>query len=194
MSPSILTKKKKLIVNEDTYLCYPTLDFTEELFTIIQQQRPYLEEFLPWVPNIQKGWHANGFLKEAMLMNKGKQRLTTLVIHQEQLAGTVSLLKINHKDKRAEMGYWLRSDLQGKGIMTNSCRRLIQYAFKGLHLNRLEMRIAANNPTSRKIPLRLHFTLEGKLRAYQKRRNNPNFEDVEVFGLLKKEWLDHNEM
>lgn len=189
MPLSSTTNKKKLIVDEATYLCYPTLDFTDELFAIIEQHRSYLEEFLPWVKNIKKEWHANGFLKEAMLLNKGKQRLTTLVIHQEQLAGTVSLLKIDRKNNRAELGYWLRADLQGKGIMTKSCLRLIQYAFNGLQLNRLEMQIAANNLSSRKIPIRLQFTLEGRLRAYQKNIKNTNFEDVEIFGLLKKEWL-----
>jgi len=189
MNPSSFThlKNQKLLINEDTYLCFPTLEYTEQLFTIIQQQRPYLEEFLPWVKNIQKAWHANGFLKEAIALNKGKQQLTTLIIHQEQLVGTVSLLKINQKDKRAEIGYWLKQDIQDKGIMTKSCRRLIQYAFKELRLNRVEMRIAANNHKSKKIPLRLHFTLEGRLRAYQKNTKHDTFEDVEIFGLLRDE-------
>ena len=181
-------KNKKLFVDEDTYLCFPALEYTDQLFAIIQQHRSYLEEFLPWVKNIQKAWHANGFLKEAMLLNKGKQRLTTLIIHQKQLVGTVSLLKINQKDKRAEIGYWLTQDTQHKGIMTKSCQRLIQYAFNGLHLNRVEMRISANNPKSRKIPLRLNFTLEGRLRGYQKNTKQSDFEDVEIYGLLKSEW------
>jgi len=180
--------RKTLKIDQKTYLAFPTLDYTTDLFKIIQTQRPYLEKRLPWVKNIQKEWHAQGFLREAMMMNKGKQRLTTLIIYEEQLAGTVSLLKINHTDKRAEMGYWLRSDLQGLGIMTKSCQRLIQYAFKGLHLNRLEMRIVASNQKSRRIPLRLGFILEGRLRAYQAQKNG-GFEDVEIFGLLRKDHL-----
>ncbi len=182
-------KMKKLVIDEDTYLCFPTLAYTNQLFAIIQQHRPYLEQFLPWVKNIKKAWHANGFLKEAILLNKGKQRLTTLIIYQEQLVGTVSLLKIDLKDQRAEMGYWLKQDVQGKGIMTKSCQRLIQYAFKGLHLNRVEMRITANNPKSKKIPQRLNFTFEGQLRDYQKNAKSGKFEDVEIFGLLKEEWI-----
>ena len=177
---------KTLSIDETTHLAFPTLDYTAALFDIIQSQRPYLEAHLPWVKNIQKEWHAHGFLREAMMMNKGKQRLTTLIIHEEQLAGTVSLLKINHPDKRAEMGYWLRSDLQGLGIMTKACQRLVQYAFKGLHLNRLEMRIVTSNQKSRRIPLRLGFTLEGRLRGYQVRKGG-GFEDVEIFGLLRRD-------
>ena len=179
---------KTLKIDKTTYLAFPTLDYTADLFQIIQTQRSYLEEQLPWVKNIQKEWHAHSFLREAMMMNKSKQRLTTLIIHEEKLAGTVSLLKINHADKRAEMGYWLRSDLQGLGIMTKACQRLIQYAFKGLHLNRLEMRIVASNQKSRRIPLRLGFTLEGRLRAYQAKKNG-GFEDVEIFGLLRSDNL-----
>lgn len=182
------TKNKKLIVDEHTFLCAPSLDYTTALFEIINTQRNYLEQYLPWVKNIQKEWHANGFLKEAMLLNKGKQRLTTLIIYKEQLAGTVSLLKINHSDKRAEMGYWMREDLQGKGIMTKCCRRLVQYAFKGLNLNRLEMRIVTDNENSCRIPIRLHFLEEGRLRAYQQVQKSGIFKDVIIFGLLKSDW------
>lgn len=181
-------KKKKLWVDEHTYLCFPTLDFTEELFAIIQGQRTYLEAFLPWVKNIHKPWHVNGFLKEAILLNRGKQQLTTLIIHKQQLAGSVSLLKRNHIHKRAEIGYWLRADLQGQGIMTKSCQQLIQYAFKELKINRLEMRMVVSNQKSRNIPLRLQFKLEGRLRSYQKSKKKDYFEDVEIFSLLKEEW------
>ena len=132
----LLSQKKTLWIDADTYLFFPTLAHTEALFTIIKEQRSYLEKHLPWVKNIQKEWHAQGFIREAMMMNKGQQRLTTFIIYQEQLVGAVSLLKIDHRDKRAEIGYWLRSDRQNLGIMTRSCQRLIHYAFKGLHLHR----------------------------------------------------------
>ena len=181
-------KNKTLIVDEYTHLCFPTLEYTKELFQIITTQRSYLEQYLPWVENIQKEWHARGFLKEAMLLNKGGQRLTTLVIYKGQLAGAVSFVKIENRDKRAEIGYWLRADLQKQGIMARSCNRLVQYAFKGLHLNRLEMRIAASNRLSKKIPLRLNFQLEGILRDYQAQKNG-TFEDVELYGLLNKDYL-----
>ena len=108
-------------MDDHTYLCLPSLDFTEELFALIQSQRTHLDPFLPWVKNIQKAWHVHGFLKEAMLLNKNKQQLTTLITHQQQLAGSLSLVKIDHKNKKAEIGYWLREDLQGQGIITKSC-------------------------------------------------------------------------
>ena len=157
---------RTLIVDEQTHLCFPTLEHTAELFQLIQTNRTYLEKYLPWIPNIQKEWHAQRFLKEARMMNNGKQRLTTLIIHQRQLAGAVSLVHLDTPNKRAEMGYWLKEDLQGQGIMTRSCSRLIRYAFMGLHLNRVEMRMLASNMLSKKIPLRLGFELEGNLKEY----------------------------
>jgi len=182
-----LSQNKTLVVDEQTYLCFPTLDFTAELFQLIQINRAYLEQHLPWIPNIQKEWHAQRFLKEARMMNKGKQRLTTLIIHRTKLAGAVSLVHMDGPNKRAEIGYWLKEDLQGQGIMTRSCDRLIRYAFMGLHLNRVEMRMVASNTISKKIPLRLGFELEGILKKYQAKKEG-DFEDVEIYGLLKKDW------
>ncbi len=184
MEPS---QNRILVVDEQTHLCFPTLDYTAELFQLIQTNRAFLEQYLPWIPNIQKEWHAQRFLKEARMMNKGKQRLTTLIIHQSELAGAVSLVHLDLPNKRAEMGYWLKEDLQGQGIMTRSCSRLIRYAFTGLHLNRVEMRMIASNNSSKKIPLRLGFELEGILKEYQISKAG-HFENVEVYGLLKKDW------
>jgi len=182
-----LSKNRTLVVDKQTYLCFPTLEYTTELFQLIQSNRAYLAQYLPWIPNIQKEWHAQRFLKEARMMNKGKQRLTTLIIHQTKLAGAVSLVHMDTLNKRAEMGYWLKEDLQGQGIMTRSCSRLIRYAFMGLHLNRVEMRMVTGNTISKKIPLRLGFELEGILKEYQMKEEG-RFENVEVYALLKKDW------
>ena len=182
-----LSQNKTLVVDSQTHLCFPTLDYTAELFQLIQANRIYLEQYLPWIPNIQKEWHAQRFLKEARMMNKGKQRLTTLIIHQTKLAGAVSLVHMDTPNKRAEIGYWLKEDLQGQGIMSRSCSRLIRYAFMGLHLNRVEMRMVASNIISKKIPLRLGFELEGILKDYQAKKEG-DFEDIEIYGLLKKDW------
>lgn len=188
-----LSQNRTLIVDEQTYLCFPTLDYKSELFQLIQKDRAYLEKYLPWIPNIQKEWHAQRFLKEARMMNKGKQRLTTLIIYQTKLAGAVSLVRIDPLNKRAEIGYWLKEDLQGQGIMTRSCNRLIRYVFMGLHLNRVEMRMVTSNTTSKKIPLRLGFELEGTLKEYQVNKEG-FFENVEVYGLLKKDWKNNFNM
>ena len=188
-----LSQNKTLVVDEQTHLCFPTLDHKEELFQLIQKNRTYLEQYLPWIPSIKKEWHAQQFLREARMMNKGKQRLTTLIIHQTKLAGAVSLVHIDPLNKRAEMGYWLQEDLQGQGIMTRSCARLIRYVFMGLHLNRVEMKMVASNTTSKKIPLRLNFKLEGTLKDYQVNKEG-NFENVEIYGLLKKDWKNNFNM
>ena len=178
---------RTLIVDDQTYLCFPTLEYTTELFQLIQTNRTFLAQYLPWIPNIQKEWHAQRFLKEARMMNKGRQRLTTLIIHQTKLAGAVSLVHLDVPNKRAEMGYWLKKDLQGQGIMTRSCGRLIRYAFMGLHLNRVEMRMVASNKRSKKIPLRLGFELEGSLKEYLVNKAG-QFEDVDIYALLNKNW------
>jgi ribosomal-protein-serine acetyltransferase len=53
------------------------------------------------------------------------------------------------------VGYWMSADYQGRGIMTDCCKALLNYGFGALGLNRIEIRARTDNVKSRAIPIRL---------------------------------------
>ena len=93
---------------------------------------------------------------------------------------------INLANEWAEIGYWIAKDYEGKGIMTECVRAIINYGFNDINLHRIQIRCDANNSKSKVIPERLGFKLEGIIRENHKR--DGEFTDGFTFGLLKKEW------
>jgi ribosomal-protein-serine acetyltransferase len=83
------------------------------------------------------------------------------------------------------IGYWLAQEYNGKGIMSESVKDLIEVGFIYYSLNRVEIRCAVDNHKSRAIPEHLGFQQEGIIRQAEKVYGKHL--DHVVYGLLKKE-------
>ncbi len=57
---------------------------------------------------------------------------------KKQLVGSIGYLWIDWDSRRIEIGYWLGSNFEGKGIMTKSCKAIIKHAFNDLHLAKVK--------------------------------------------------------
>jgi RimJ/RimL family protein N-acetyltransferase len=64
-----------------------------------------------------------------------------------------------------EIGYWLRTDQTGRGIMTEGVAALTRVAFDVHGVGRVEIRCDPRNAPSAAIPRRLGYTLETTLRG-----------------------------
>ena len=118
--------------------------------------------------------------------SKGGQQLHSLIIYKNQLVGLVGFNTIRKVHQKAEVGYWLAENMQGKGIVTKSVHRLIHYGFHKMNLNRVLIRVNTENIASQNVAKRLHFTYEGTLR--QSLKVNDEFADMQVYGLLESEF------
>ncbi|WP_249435691.1 GNAT family protein [Paenibacillus sp. Marseille-Q4541] len=106
--------------------------------------------------------------------------------HKGQIAGSIGFLRIDWDARRTEIGYWLGSDFEGKGLMSKACNALVVHAFNDLNLRKIEIGVATYNMKSRAIPERIGFTQEGTIRNYELLHNQ--FLDRVIYGLLKEEW------
>lgn len=92
---------------------------------------------------------------------------------------------------RAEIGYTLTNDdFKEKGIMTEALFSIVEYGFKKMDLNRIEVYIEPDNIPSLKVIQKLNFKKEGHLREHY--RKNGVVEDSLVFSLLKSEYENKN--
>lgn len=48
-------------------------------------------------------------------------------------------------NQKTEIGYWLSEKFQHKGIVTHSCKALIDFAFSEMNLHRIQLKAATKN-------------------------------------------------
>ncbi len=161
-------------------------EFAEPVFKIVDEQRDYLREWLPWVDTTQSVEDINLFIQESMRSNSNGQQLTTYIMNGEEVAGALGIVNLDRDHKKCELGYWLREDMQGEGIMTKACATLIDYIFRSKDIHRIEITVAVGNDKSCAVPLRLGFKTEGIHREAALMYDY--FVDIEIFAILKSEW------
>jgi len=179
-------KGKTLFIHEKLELRLPEMEFADSVFELLKYQRNYLEEWLPWASQTKDINDCQKQIKSHKLFNIGGQKLITFIFYNQILVGSIGLVKIIKDNQSAEIGYWLSQDFQGKGIIVQSCQRIIQHAFEKMQLNRLEINVASSNLKSVRIPEKLNFSLEGTLRdgLYI----HDKFHNLKKYSLLKREW------
>ncbi|MCA9782919.1 MAG: GNAT family acetyltransferase [Candidatus Cloacimonetes bacterium] len=102
------------------------------------------------------------------------------------LVGVCTLYKFSLQSRRAELGYALSPAQQGKGLMHDALRLLLDHAFGTLGLNRVEADIDPRNAASRNCLLRLGFREEGRLR--ERWIVGGVVSDTGLYGLLASDW------
>lgn len=113
------------------------------------------------------------------------------VCPDDSIIGTVALCAMHGDDwmnHRAEISFVLSSEYQQKGIMTEACRAIINYAFLNWRpLQRIHAEIASTNEPSLKMSRKIGFKEEGVLRKYQHDKKGKLW-DIHILSLLKDDW------
>ncbi len=156
------------------------------VFQAIDENRAHLRPWLPWVDGTRTIEDTKTFIHESMSHNRDGSRLITFIYFGEIMAGSLGVVHINKDHRKCEIGYWLREDIQGRGILSKALSVFIEYLFKNKGMNRIEVQVLVGNDRSKGVPLRLGFKQDGLLR--QSVRLYDIFYDIELFSLLNEEW------
>ncbi len=180
-----------LTVNNDLKLCLLEEKHATQLFALVEANRLYLREWLPWLDANTTAEDSLNFIKKSRQGFADNSELTTAIVFKEQLVGMMSYHQIDWESRAAEIGYWLSTDQQKHGLITRACRFLVNYGFTELKLNRITIRCATGNHKSQAIPERLGFTYEGTLRQVDWQYDH--FIDLRVYSILAEEWQSNQE-
>ena len=90
-------------------------------------------------------------------------------------------------DHQAEMGYDLDREYWGRGIMSEAMKAVIDFGFKRMKLNRVEVFIMPRNRRSIRLVKSLGFKKEGVLRQ-RSFDEFGDYSDDALFSLLRSEW------
>ncbi|MCB0191975.1 MAG: GNAT family N-acetyltransferase [Anaerolineae bacterium] len=176
-----------LTVNDNLELCLLEDKHAQQLFELVDKNRDHLRRWLPWVDSTTSIKHSQAFVESALQQYTSNEGFQTAILHHNNLIGMVGYHTIDWTNRNVEIGYWIAADFQGRGLMTQACRFLVNYAFTTLKLNRVVIRCAVGNSKSAAIPKRLGFTWEGILR--QQQQLNGRYVDLVVYSMLAQEWM-----
>jgi [ribosomal protein S5]-alanine N-acetyltransferase len=95
-------------------------------------------------------------------------------------------IRVDKLHNKGELAYWIGKDYWGKGYATEAVKRVIDFGFKELKLNRIWAAIMSKNKASGKVLKKVGLRYEGTLKQDVLRWNQ--YEDVDVYGLLKSDY------
>lgn len=100
----------------------------------------------------------------------------------DTLIGTIGFWRIEAQNHRAEIGYLLHADFQGRGWMDAAIKKVIAYGFEQIGLHTIEANIDPRNTPSARLLEKNHFVRE----AYFKENlfQDGQFTDTAIYSLL----------
>ncbi len=134
----------------------------------------FLEDELEWYERIRK--------------EKEKHRVFAIIENGSgSLAGLIGIHNIDHKNGKAEMGYFLWKDYWGRGYATEAVELALGYCFEWLGLRKVYAHVFEPNAASAKVLEKNGFTLTGRWRKHTYVPDE-GFVDVLCYDLMREEW------
>ncbi|MFM7718756.1 MAG: GNAT family N-acetyltransferase [Actinomycetota bacterium] len=153
------------------------------VFDAVDAERARLGPWFPWVGGTRSVSDEAAWIASARANPESLDGLGAFV--GDELAGGLGLTWEPFR-VTGEIGYWLRGAYEGRGIVTASCRVLLDEAFDRLGLHRVCIRAGVANVRSRAVAERLGFVEEGVLRG--EGSGTGGYYDLVVYGMLEDEW------
>ena len=129
-----------------------------------------LDKWLPWAIDLPTLDESEAHCRRQQARFILREDLAMFIFAREpdgsegELLGGTGLHRINWALRRFEIGYWRKSGLEGRGIVTEAVQALSRMAFDVLAARRVEVRMDNDNERSWKVAERAGFTLEAVLR------------------------------
>lgn len=164
----------------------PDPSFAPALANLIDQNRTYLREWLPWLDYSNTIADSEKFLQDCLEAYLERTQCSMAIFLKDELIGMTGFNIINAANHSADIGYWLAQEHNGHGYMTEAVKAIIHLGFGDYRLNRIVIKAATNNHPSRSVALRLGFHHEGTLR--QAEILYSRYHDLEQYSLLRSDW------
>jgi len=178
--------KLRLPVRENIELRTLEVSDAQDFFELTKKNDSHLRQWLGWLDDDKSVVDTEKYIEESNKRFANKEGLDLGIFCDGKHVGGIGLFPWDTANKRTSIAYWLTEDFQGKGIMTDSFKKVLEYAFTEMSLNRIEVTCAVGNTKSSALPKKFGFTLEGITREGNWLYDH--FVDLEVYSLLAKDW------
>lgn len=157
-----------------------------DVYAAVDSNRAHLRVWLPWVDSTDSPAVTESVIATWEKDYENKTDIVLGIFENNVYVGNIGLHNINKSNNSGMVGYWLAEKYQGRGIVTDCVRALVNFGFNNLELNRIYLYCASENTKSRAIPERLSFIHEGTLQDGE--YVNGAYYDLIVYGMVRRNW------
>ena len=125
-------------------------------------------------------------LLNSLYGNKEGIRWVIILKRDNNVIGTCGYNNWIKRSSRGEIGYELGRKYWGNGFASEAVKKILNYGFKKMNLNRIEAFTVQESISSIKLLKKLGFKKEGLLKEYG--YWNGKYWDENLFSLLKSDW------
>ncbi|MDE1193248.1 MAG: GNAT family protein [Arachidicoccus sp.] len=176
---------QKINVNENILLKQINVSDAKDIFNLIDSQRSYLRKWLPFIDGTKQIKDTEDYIYTVEKETLNNKELVFVIFYKNKLAGTIGMKRADWVTRTTEIGYWLSEDFQKKGIITQSVKALMRFAFDELKLNTVIIKCGVGNLPSKNIPMRLKFNFIG-IEKKTELSSDGEYIDLEVYSFSKK--------
>ena len=167
-----------------------------ELHELIQGNLEHLSPWKTWIEGLQTKAQIQYFIdanerafNELMGPDFNKRQHAGFqlgIFVNDQIVGLAGYQGLNLANRIASLGYWIAQGHEGKGLVTKSCSKMIDYGIEVLRINRFEIQCTVDNVRSMAVAERLGFKKEAVLEEVE--FIDGVFMDHAFYRLLAREW------
>lgn len=190
-SESPTQKKSPIIHTERLVLRLPSLDDVSEIIRYFQENESHLAPLEPRKPD---GFYTEEFWRnripkhiEAFLADQAVRLYMFDIENNKRVFGTLEFSQISRGPfQSCYLGYGISKKHEGKGLMFESVRAAIRYAFQDLNIHRIMANHLPENERSARLLSRLGFQRECVAKEYL--RINGVWRDHVLNSLHNPDW------
>ena len=138
-------------------------DHAGAIWNAIERSLPELKRWMSWASTTTPQ-RAAEFMQRAQAGWLDWTNWEWVIVFEGDAAGTIGLNRYDAMWRTCNLGYWIRSDLAGRGFATEAGRAVVHFAFDEVELNRVELVADTANVASQRVAEKLGFQFEGTKR------------------------------
>lgn len=177
-----------MIIKIDTEIELKQLEQSDskDIFKMIDNQRDYLGKWLPFVAFTKEISDTEKFVDSVVNSTEDRFEYVFAIIKCKEFVGLIGFKDTDKLNKKTEIGYWLSEKYQKQGIVTKSVDKLCDFAFNKQGINRIQIKCAVENISSKNIPKKLGFKFEGIERQGELLKGD-FYSDLEIYSKLESD-------
>lgn len=143
-------------------------------YAFVDRGRAHFENWIPFVSSTTSIEIAEKKTESYLELIKNGEAYFWCIWKGDSIVGLVLIKDIDNKARKAEIGYMIDKEFEGKGIVKKTCQLMIDFIFKELKFNKIVLCCDEENERSIGIAKKFGFELEGILK-----------QDITINGIVR---------